>query len=207
MKLKSFIIAFAVLLSSSVMGKSVMAQSMIGLYSAQVSPAETVFQGKSQGLCYIGIYDDALGLVSGLRYGIGGYSDVSFRLGFIDFDKNGNGFVLASDFRYQLMEIRIEDPLDLSAGGLLELVRAEDANKYSFGCFLVGSHNISLKEDTDLWPYGRLILRWDKYLSKSETNLGFNAGASFELNKKTLVSGELQFDDDFGFIIGIAFNF
>jgi len=197
MKLCSFIVVFIILTSSTV----------IGQYSAQVSPAETVFQGKSQGLCYVGIYDEGLGLVGGLRYGIGGYSDVSFRLGFIDFDKNDDGFVLASDFRYQLMEIRIEDPLDLSAGGLFEFVRVKGSSNYSLGAFLVGSRNVALKDDMALWPYGRLVLRWDKHGSEDYTNLGFNAGVSLELNKTTLVSGELQFDDNFGFIIGIAFNF
>jgi len=195
-KLCSFIIILVALLGSSAMGQ----------YSAQVSPAETVFQGKSQGLCYIGLYDNALGLVGGLRYGIGGYSDASFRLGFIDYDKNDNGFVLASDFRYQIMEIRIEDPLDLSAGGLFEFVRVKGSSNYSLGAFLVGSRNIALKDDMDLWPYGRLILRWDKYGSDDEINLGFNAGASLELSKTTLVSGGLQFDDNFGLIIGITFS-
>ncbi len=104
------------------------------------------------------------------------------------------------------MEIRIQDPFDLSVGGLFETLLDIGVSNFSLGGFVVGSRSIALTEDKDLWPFGRLILRWDRFDSDDDLNIGLNAGASLELSETILVSGEFQFDNDFGFIISMIFG-
>jgi len=58
-------------------------------------------------------------------------------------------------------------------------------------------------------PYGRLNLRID-WLDKlkgtdSQFNIGFNLGAVVPLSGTVDLSGELQIDDQIGFILGVNF--
>jgi len=176
-------------------------------YSAQISPAETILKGSSQAFGNVGIYDDFNSVVGGYRYGIGGYSDAAVRFGFADFDHGADdGFILGGDLKYQVMEMRIQDPIDLSVGGLMETVLGVGNGNISLGGFVVGSRNIALTQTMDLWPYGRLVMRWNHYSSDDEFNIGFNAGATLDINEGTRVSGEFQFDDQFGFILGVMFG-
>ena len=49
-------------------------------------------------------------------------------------------------------------------------------------------------------------MRYDKFGSHDEFNIGLNLGSSLELNPSTKVSAEFQFDDQFGFIVGVIFG-
>lgn len=178
-------------------------------YSAVVNTAETVIKGESQAQAYFGIYDHVNALVGVYRYGIGGYTDAAVRFGFIDYSSrfgNNDGFVLAGDLKYQLMEVRIKDPLDLSVGGLFETVLGIGSGNFSLGGFVTGSHNIAINENKDIWPFGRLVLRLDRFGSNTDVNIGLNLGATYNLGERTYVSSELQFDNQFGFILGIVFG-
>jgi len=177
-------------------------------FTAQLSPAETIYLGVMQGLGYIGLYDDGLGVVGGVRYGIGGYADASLKLGVLDFDGYGDdtGFLLTGDMRYQVMEMRINDPFDLSVGGLFETVLGVGVGNFSLGGLVHGSRTIKLENGKLLWPYGRLVLRWDHVESNDDFNIGFIAGTSYELSPSTMISAEFQFDDLFGFAVGMNFG-
>lgn len=181
--------------------------SLVGAqYSAQLFTAETVEKGSSRGSANVGIYDHVMTFVGGYRYGIGGYTDAGVRFGFVDYDHGDDGFVLGGDIRYQLMEVRIQDPLDLSVGGLFETVLGVGSGNFSLGGYAVGSRAIAIKNDRHLWPYGRLIMRWDHWSDNDEFNIGLNAGAAFELGQTTRACAEFQFDDQFAFIIGVTFG-
>jgi len=197
----------AVLLSLFV---SPVAWADIGQFSAEISPAETVFPGRLEGLAYFGFYDDARALVGGLRYGLGSYTDGSLKFGVADFDNAGpddTGFILAGDFRYQIMELRLQDALDLSVGGLFETVLGFDTTPFSLGGFVVGSRHINLRGGGKLWPYGRLVLRWDHIGDHDDLNPGLVTGVNWPVTSGTSVSGELQFDNDVGFVMGATFVF
>jgi hypothetical protein len=176
-------------------------------YSAQLYPAETILKGTAQIFGNVGIYDHAKTLVAGYRYGIGGYTDGAVKLGFADFDHGGDdGLILGGDIKYQVMELRIQDPIDLSVGALMETVLGTGTGNISLGGFVVGSRYIALTKTMNLWPYGRLVARWDHFGSNDEFNIGFNAGAALDINKDLRASAEFQFDDQFGFILGILFG-
>jgi hypothetical protein len=176
-------------------------------FTAQLYPAETVLKGNTEIFTNVGIYDHANTIIAGLRHGIGGYTDGAVRMGFVDAEEGGDdGFMLSGDMRYQLMEVRIQDPLDLSLGGSVETILGVGAGNVSIGGFMVGSRPIALTQDKDLWPYGRLIMRWDRFGSHDEFNIGLNLGASYSIGQYTRVSAEFQFDDQFGFILGAIFE-
>lgn len=198
MRLKILIVLMVSLMVSS---------AAFAQFSAQLFPAETVLKGNTVVFTNVGAYDDAMTFIAGGRRGIGGYTDAGVRMGFVDYDKGlDDGFLLAGDMRYQLMELRIQDPLDLSVGGSMETILGVGKGNISLGGFVVGSRPIALTDDMDLWPYGRLIMRWDKFGDHNEFNIGLNLGSSLELNPTTRVSAEFQFDDQFGFIVGVAFG-
>jgi hypothetical protein len=182
-----------------------------GQFSGQLMPAGTVLKGSSEGGGYFGIYEDARGLVGSYRFGISGYTDFGARVGFIDFDAKGNndtGFLLSGDIKYQVMEVRIMDPLDLSVGGIFETILGVGNNLFSIGGYVTGSYPIELKSGRRIYPYGRMIFRMEWY-EKTDTDFdpGLNLGASMELNESTSASAEIQFDDYFGLMIGLVFGF
>ena len=175
-------------------------------FTAQLVPAETVIKGTSEISASVGFYDDLNTLVGAYRRGIGGYTDATLKIGFADRDRgNDDGLILGGDFRYQVMELRIQDPVDLSVGGLVETIVGIDNEIFSLGGYVVGSRNVKLTETQDIWPYGRLTLRWDHTDFDDDFDIGFNAGAYMELNESTGVSAEFRFDQ-FGFILGAVFG-
>ncbi len=183
-------------------------------FAGQLSTPRTVPQGDSRASLYAGIYEDALGILGQYRYGMGAYTDIGLKLGVIDFDRGRDsdaGLDLAFDLKYRVMEMRLRDPIELSVGGALELFAVENLNILSFGAFTVGSYPIELKSGRTLEPYGRLILRvarydYEDFDSDTDLELGFNFGTAIELSRRTRAYGELQFDDPFGFLMGIDFE-
>jgi hypothetical protein len=187
----------------------IMAVTVSAQYTGQLGPAGTIEKGTSQGIGNVGLYDGAIGFQGAYRYGIGGYSDAGAKFGFIDFNEQHNhetGAVLGGDIKYQVMEVRIKDPIDLSVGGLFEGVVGTPANYFALGGFVTGSHPIRLNSGKILSPYGRMVFRIDWVKSASNFDLGFNAGASLNLNNNTALSAEFQFDDPFGFLFGLNFG-
>jgi len=176
-------------------------------FSAQLYPAETVLKGRTEMFFNMGVYDDVNTVMGGLRSGIGGYTDGALRFGYADVDGDGDDwFILAGDARYQLMEMRIQDPIDLSVGGMVETLFGGHDDSFSLGGYVVGSRPVALTRSRNIWPYGRLALRWDDVGDNSDFNIGFNLGSSLELGENSRVSAELQFDDQFGFILGLCFG-
>jgi hypothetical protein len=192
------------------------ASSAAAQYTAQLSPAVTVFKGKSVAGGYFGIYDGALGFLGQYRYGIGGYTDIGGKIGLIDLESGSRGgdagFVISLDSKYQVMEVRIMDPFDLSLGGEFELSVFEHINTFNLAGYAVGSYPVNLKSGRLLSPYARLILgveradpEWGS--SDSDFRLSFNMGATIELSVSTRAYAELQIDDDVAaFLMGLDFG-
>jgi hypothetical protein len=190
----------------------ILASNSFAQFTGQLSPAVTVAKGTARGLANIGVYDGALGLFGEYRYGVGGYTDAAAKIGFVDFDGSGeSGMIIGADLKYQVMELRIKDPLDLSVGGQFESMVFVPGNFFTIGPYVVGSYPVKLNSGKHLTPYGKLIFRMKWYdagpKTKSEFDLGFNAGTALELNSNTSVSAEFQFHDPIGFLMGMSFGF
>jgi hypothetical protein len=70
---------------------------------------------------------------------------------------------------------------------------------------------VKLKNGRILEPYGRLQLRiertdFDRLEDKTDFELGLNLGTAFELSRTVRAIGEIQFDDEFGFLFGAEFG-
>ena len=185
-------------------------------YAAQLSAAGTVLKGSSTGGGFVGIYDGAFGVSGQYRYGIGGYSDIGGKLGIIDLDSGSRegdlGLFIAVDSKYQVMEVRIMDPIDLSLGGAFELALFDHFNSLIIGGFAVGSYPVTLKNGRILTPYGRLIMGFNRTNSnwgRSDTDfdLGLNMGVIMELSSSTRALAEIQIDDNAAaFLMGLEFG-
>ncbi len=192
-----------------------MASGATAQYAAQLSTAGTVLKGSAAGGGFVGIYDGAFGVSGQYRYGIGGYSDIGGKLGIIDLDSNSEegdlGLFIAIDSKYQVMEVRIMDPIDLSLGGALELALFDHANNFIIGGFVVGSYPVTLKNGRVLSPYGRLIMGFNRadsrWASDTEFDLGLNMGVTMELSSSTNALAEFQIDDNTAaFLMGLEFG-
>jgi hypothetical protein len=193
-------------------------------FAGQLSTPGTMDNGASLGGLYAGIYEDAIGVLGQYRYGVGGYTDIGFKLGLLDLDNwlgSDAGIDFAFDVKYQVMERRLRDPFDLSIAGGTEFLFAEDMNIISFGLSPIGSYPVKLRNGRILEPYGRLQIRIERtHLDHvivngiqrgsdddTDLELGLNLGTAFELSKSTRAIGELQFDEQFGFMFGAEFGF
>ena len=185
-------------------------------YAAQLSGAGTVLKGSSVGGGYVGIYDGAFGILGQYRRGIGGYTDIGGKLGIIDLDSDseeGNvGFLMGIDSKYQVMEVRIMDPIDLSIGGAFEFAAFDHLKSLVVGGYAVGSYPVTLKNGRTLSPYGRLIMGFnrgdpDPGPSNTEFDLGLNMGVTMELSSSTRALAEIQIDDNTAaFLMGLEFR-
>ena len=181
-------------------------------FSGQLSTAETVIKGSSIGSGFVSVYEDGFGVLGQYRLGFGGYSDFGFKAAIIDHDRpDQTGFMIGADYKYQMMEVRIQDPIDMSIGGMADLALFENFNTLSFGGFLVGSSPLSMSSGRKLTPYGRIILRIDRFdsdagPSDSDFNIGLNAGADLELTTSTHVLMELQLDEQTALYMGVSFG-
>jgi hypothetical protein len=109
------------------------------------------------------------------------------------------------------MEMRMRDPFELSIGGAVEFLFTEDVNVLSIGFAPIGSYPVKLKNGRTLEPYGRLQFRIertdvDRFGDDTDFELGLNMGTAFELSNTTRVLGEMQFDEQFGFLFGAEFE-
>jgi len=184
-------------------------------FSGQLSTAETAIKGTSVGSGFVSVYEDGFGVIGQYRIGFGGYSDIGGKLGIIDYEKanvDQTGFFVGVDYKYQIMEVRIQDPIDLSIGGMLDFAHFEYFSLLSFGGYLAGSHPYEMTSGRKITPYGRLILRLDREdpdIGDTDTdfNIGLNFGGALELSSSTSAYAELQLDNiQVAFFMGVGFG-
>jgi hypothetical protein len=194
---------------------SVTFSTALAQFSGQLSTAETVIKGNSVGSGFVSVYEDGFGVVGQYRIGFGGYSDIGGKIGIIDYEKanvDQTGFFVGIDYKYQIMEVRIQDPIDLSLGGMFDFAHFEYFSLLSFGGYLAGSHPIEMRNGRHITPYGRLILRLDREdpdLGDSDTdfNIGLNFGGALELSSSTSAYAEFQLDNiQVAFFMGVSFG-
>lgn len=184
----------------------------VAQFSGFLTSPRAVPDGGSKLGAYIGIYEDALGVLGQYRYGLGGYTDIGFKLGIIDIDNGVNndaGADLAFDFKYQLLDRSMRDPIELSLGGVGEFFVMENFNIFSIMFATAGSYPVDLKNGKELEPYARLTLGMERISNGNDDTdfeIGFNLGAAFDLSKSVDAIAEMQFDDPLAFFLGLNFD-
>ncbi len=195
-------------------------------FLGQLTPAPTLNKGDALLGGYLGVYEDAFSIFGQARYGIARYFDLGFKMGMIDLDpgygESNAGLTIGSDVKYWFVEQRSGDPLDVSVGAGMEYLNISDFSLFSLGGNVIASYQIRYHDGKSVTPYGRLNIRWERQSfdkswhphwgwkkekgSDSDLNVALALGAELKLSSGLLLVGELEIDDNVGFVGGINYN-
>ncbi len=163
----------------------------------------------------VGMYEDAFTLMGRARYGVASQMDMTASLALLDLENTDNlDIVLGSDLLYQVSHYDLGHALDMSLGGFLEYYSSDrphnhDYSNLAVGMELVASRPLDLSTRFSITPYGKLNVRINRYEvngnDDSDFNIGLNVGAVVPLSGFVDLTGEAQFDDQFGFVVGLNF--
>ncbi len=194
-------------------------------FTGQLSTARTLPAGKYDLGGYFGVYEDAFAFFGQFRGGAADHLDLGLKLGMISesggshFPGDNTGVLLGGDLKYQLLNAMSKDPFDLSIGMGLEFSAVSHFNIFSFGANFIGSYDFDLSGGRTISPYARLNLRGERQhididipffregVTDNDFQVGLNAGASLKVSPSLQILGELQFDENFGFIGGVTYTF
>ncbi|UCB52681.1 MAG: hypothetical protein JSV10_00895 [Candidatus Zixiibacteriota bacterium] len=217
------------------MKKTLLIAIMVSLFSissasaqflGQLTPAPTVNKGEALLGAYLGVYEDAFSVFGQVRYGMIKYLDLGFKMGMIDwspgYGASNTGLTLGGDVKYWFMEQRTGDPIDVSVGVGSEHLDVSDYSLVSAGGNVIASYQIAYAEGKTVSPYGRLNVRWERHSyksprvqpvgwengngSESDTDVALALGAELQLPSDLSLVGELQIDDNVGFVAGVNYN-
>jgi hypothetical protein len=204
---------------------------MVSAFSAsaqflgQLSTAQTLPKGETMLGAYLGIYDNAFSIFGQLRHGIVRYLDFGFKMGMLNLDpgygEGNTGLTFGGDVKYWFMERKSGDPLDLSLGGGMEFLKITDYSLFTLGGNVIASYEFEYRPQRSVTPYGRLNLRWERARFKGswhwwgwkvgnwtrdEANIALSLGADLKLSQDLNLVGELEIDDNVGFVAGVNYK-
>lgn len=192
-------------------------------FLGQLSPAPTVKQGEALLGAYLGVYEDAFSVFGQFRYGIARYFDVGLKMGMIrwspEYGESSTGLTVGGEVKYWFMEQRAGDPLDASFAVATEYLDVSDFSIFSLGGNLVVSYEIGYEEGRSVTPYGRLNTRWQRKRfsdspvpaqegpwSDDDLKVAVALGAEVKLASDLNLVGELEIDDNVGFVAGVYYT-
>ncbi len=197
--------------------------SVSAQFLGQLSAAPTVEKGSGLLGAYLGVYDNAFSVFGQFRYGVMTYVDLGLKMGMINFDpgygESNSGLTIGGDIKYWFMEKNSGDPLDISFGIGTEYLGISDFSIFSLGGNIIASYPIDYNEAKRVSPYGRLNVRWERAnfdkprsefggqasggSSDSDMDVALAIGADLKLNPTLNLIGELEIDDNVGFVAGV----
>ena len=195
-------------------------------FLGQLTPAPTVNKGEALLGAYLGVYEDAFSVFGQVRYGVIKYFDLGLKMGMIDwspgYGASNTGLTMGGDIKYWFMDQSTGDPLDVSVGVGTEYLDVSDYSLVSAGGNAIASYRITYAQGKTVSPYGRLNVRWEKHSyksprvrppgwenedgSESDTDVALALGAQLQLPSDLFLVGELQIDDNVGFIGGVSYS-
>lgn len=197
-----------------------------GVFLGQMRSAETSGMGSLSLMGNVGIFDDARLVIGTVRYGIATTVDITGSLAIMDHDASDDvAIMLGGDLQWRLTHADLGAPLDIAVGAMIEYYSLDinsrnNISNVGLGFNLVGSRRVKAENGFNFTPYGRLNLRVDRSQSEQRSNLitgqvtkendskfniGVNVGSVFPLSGKVNLVGEIQLDDQLGFLAGINF--
>ncbi len=192
-------------------------------FLGQLSAAPTVNRGQAVLGAYLGVYEDAFSLFGQVRYGVAQYFDVGLKMGMINwspgYGESNTGLTVGGDVKYWFMEQGAGDPLDVSFAVSAEHLGVSDFSIFSLGGNIIASYQIVYAEGKSVTPYGRLNTRWERQKfpqspvagqegswSDDELDVALTMGAELRLTSSLNLIGELQIDDNVGFVAGFNYS-
>ena len=185
-------------------------------FLGQLSTAQTQNKGETMLGAYLGVYDDAFSLFGQFRYGMFTYLDFGFKMGMLNLDpgygEGKAGLIFGGDVKYWFLERESDDPLDLSFGGGMEYLKITDYSLFTLGGNVIASYEFEFATQKAVTPYGRLNLRWERASFKKgdgsddDMDVALCLGADLKLWQDFNLVGELQIDDNVGFVAGVNYR-
>ncbi len=192
-------------------------------FLGQLTAAPTLNKGDGLLGAYLGVYDNAFSVFGQFRYGMVKYVDLGLKMGMINSDpgygESNSGLILGGDIKYWFMEKHSGDPLDISFGIGTEYLGISDFSVFSLGGNVIASYPIDYNEAKRVSPYGRLNVRWERAnfdkptiefggltsdgSSDSDMDVALAIGADLKLSEILNLIGELEIDDNVGFVAGV----
>lgn len=178
-------------------------------FLGQLTPAPTLNNGDDLLGAYMGVYEDAFSVFGQFRYGIAKYVDLGLKMGLVDveYGEGKAGIAIGGDMKYWFMEQRTGDPLDVSFGVGTEYLNISDFGFFSLGGNIIASYQIDYHDRKSVTPYGRLNMRWEKAKGgHDDFDVGLALGADLKLSSNLSLIGELEIEDNVGFVAGINYH-
>jgi len=167
---------------------------------------------------YLGVFDGDKGTGTPItvfgqaRYGLFPAGDAGLKFGLIDpgYEGSNAGVLLAADMQWALLAPRWGDAFWFSFGPEISLYDVTGVSVWGFSGNLSASYDFDVRTRR-ISPYTRLTVRLeaidpDHGDSETELQIGVNPGVIWEATDFFDFVGELQLDDQFGFLAGLNFK-
>ncbi len=195
-------------------------------FLGQLSTAQTLNKAETMLGAYLGVYDDAFSLFGQFRHGVVRYLDFGLKMGMLNLDpgygEGRAGLTFGGDVKYWFLERESNDPLDLSFGGGMEFSKITDYSLLTLGGNVIASYEFAYGPRKSVTPYGRLNVRWERThyqqswrwvwgaqkgdRTNDDVDIALSLGADLELMQDFNLIGELQIDDNVGFVAGVNYR-
>lgn len=214
----------------SLAGSSVMAD--VGSAFGTQATAQSV--GHRVGYFGVGVgIADFTSVVGTFDYGLSRYTTGRLKLGFTDDGDNADmALSMGAELRWQLWRAGIgttksknatQRPIDLAVGPMIEYFKigsqvgstSYDVSVFQFGGFVMGSKGFVTSGGNQITPYAKLNVRLEDVKlevtglpdnSESDLRIGLGTGVAYQLTNTMNLYGELQFDGNNGFFMGVDFK-
>lgn len=191
----------------------------------QVSTAYTLDKGTNDVGGFVSVFEGSTLLFGQYRRGVMSKTDFGIQAGFIDPEGGDMGLALGADIKFLLMQTDANTPFDLALDPRFSYLNSGNYSLYSFGGSVVISRDYALAQGS-LAPYGAFNMRlenvsFDEDLghtalaagaqnhindSESDFEMSAIAGVRWDVSELLDILGEVVFDRDIGFTMGLNFK-
>ncbi len=183
----------------------------------QVSTAYTLEPGTMDVGGFVSVFESSALAFGQYRRGIMSNADFGVQAGFVDPEVGDMGLALGADVKFLLMRTGADTPFDLALDPRFSYLNLDAYSLVSIGGSVVISRDYAL-ESGSLAPYGAFNMRlensnWDESAapglsdgSDSDFEMSGIAGARWDITELLDILGEIVFDRDIGFTIGMNFK-
>jgi len=220
----------ATLLAVALAGSSVMGD--VGSAFGTQATAQSV--GHRVGYFGVGVgIADFTSVIGTFDYGLSRFTTGRLKLGFTDDGDNADmALSMGAELRWQLWRAGVgttqnknatQRPIDLAIGPMIEYFKigstvqaiSYDLSVFQFGGFVLGSHGFMTSGGKLITPYAKLNVRVEDTklsitglpdVSESDLRVGLGTGVAYQFSNTMNFYGELQFDGNNGFFMGVDFK-
>lgn len=191
----------------------------------QVSTAYTLDKGTNDVGGFVSVFEGSTLLFGQYRRGFMSSADLGIQGGFIDPEAGDMGLALGADVKFMVMRTDANTPFDLALDPRFSYLNFDAFTTVSFGGSVVVSREYALAQGS-LAPYGAFNLRLENYSydgdlghatlaagasdhlegSDSDFEMSGIAGVRWDVSELLDILGEVVFDRDIGFTMGLNFK-